>query len=391
MNAAVIGTSRKESEKRVAIHPRHLARISEEVRAHLFFEKGYGAPFGVTDRQIAELTGNDPADRKALLQELEAVIIPKPVKTDFEEMREGAVVWGWVHSVQQSDIAQIAIDKKMTLVCWENMYHKGKQSRVHIFQRNNEMAGYCGVQHALQLRGIDGNFGPPRRAAVLSFGSVGRGAVLALQSHGIHDITVFTRRPTALVCNRIPSVRYEQVFRNRAGSLMMKNPDGNDIPLIDLLNRADILVNCILQDTYEPVVFIRHSDIMKFKKECLIIDISCDEGMGFQFAHPTSFSHPFNRLGNILYYSVDHTPSLLWDSASWEISASLLPYLSDFIECKKNPVLESATDIKNGIIQNKTIIAFQNRSPVYPYDREESIQLSDGCPVGVEARRTSIS
>ncbi len=377
MNAAVIGTSRKENEKRVAIHPQHLAGIPEKVRTHLFFEKGYGTPFGITDQQISEITGNDPKDRKTLLQTHKAVIIPKPVKEDFQEMQEEAVVWGWIHSIQQSDITQIAIDKKMTLICWENMYYKGRRGEVHVFQKNNEMAGYCGVQHALQLRGIDGYFGPPRRAAILGFGSVGRGAVLALKSHGIHDITVFTRRPVFLVGNQIPGIRYKQFFVNRSGGLVTESPDGDTMPLVDLLSHADILVNCILQNPKEPIVFIQNADILKFKKECLVIDISCDAGMGFQFAHPTSFSQPICRFGNIFYYSIDHTPSLLWDSASWEISLSLLPYLQDFIMRRKNPVLDDATDMKNGVIQNKTILAFQKRSPVYPYRRRENV-LTDG-------------
>lgn len=391
MNVAVIGTSRKEHEKRVAIHPKHLAKIPSTVRKHLYFEKGYGIPFGVSDRQIAELTGNEPEERGVLLHRQEAVIIPKPVQKDFEEMQEGAIVWGWIHSVQQSEIAQIAIDKKMTLVCWENMYYNGKRGRIHIFQKNNEMAGYCGVQHALQLRGIDGNFGQPLRAAVLSFGSVGRGAVLALQSHGIHDITVYTHRPTFLVSDRIPGIQYKQICQDEDGLLTTTANNGDTAPLINLLTGADILVNCILQDPNSPVVFIRHSDLMKFKKECLVVDVSCDEGMGFQFAHPTSFSNPFIRIGNILYYSVDHTPSLLWDSASWEISSSLLPYLPDFVEQRENPVLEHATDIRNGIIQNKVILAFQKRSPVYPYRREESVPLTSAPSGSTEDRKTGTS
>ena len=31
--------------------------------------------------------------------------------------------------------------------------------------------------------------------------------------------------------------------------------------------------------------------------------------------------------GTIHYYAVDHSPSLLWNSATWEISEALLPHL----------------------------------------------------------------
>ena len=45
----VIGTSRKEDEKRVPVHPDHLSRLPLEIRRQLVFEKGYGEPFGLDD------------------------------------------------------------------------------------------------------------------------------------------------------------------------------------------------------------------------------------------------------------------------------------------------------------------------------------------------------
>ena len=46
------------------------------------------------------------------------------------------------------------------------------------------------------------------------------------------------------------------------------------------------------------------------------------------FARPTSFADPVFQIGErITYYSVDHTPTYLWNAASREISKALLPYL----------------------------------------------------------------
>jgi len=49
LSVGVFGTSRKKQEKRVPIHPDHLNWIAPEIRTHLFFEEGYGLPFGVND------------------------------------------------------------------------------------------------------------------------------------------------------------------------------------------------------------------------------------------------------------------------------------------------------------------------------------------------------
>jgi len=367
MNIAVIGTSRKENEKRQPIHPKHIAGIPENVRAHLYFEKGYGLPFGTSDEEIRSQTGNPPLERKKLLHDFEAVLITKPVIEDFEEMQNGALVWGWQHSVQQRYIAQLGIDKKLTLVAWENMYYESGRELLHTFSRNNELAGYCGVQHALESVGIDGNFGPARKAVVISFGSVSRGAIFSLKSHGIHNIAVYTQRPTALVANQIPGVSYSRFVENDAGGFDIVNMNGSKTPVLDVLSSADIIVNGILQNPVKPIVLVHDDDVPKFQKDCLVIDVSCSRAMGFSFAYPTTFSEPIIEIGKIKYYGVDHTPTLLWNSATWEISKALLPYLKSVVEETPNKVIADAIDIKDGKVLNGDILIYQNRSKVYPY------------------------
>ncbi|MDF2633028.1 MAG: alanine dehydrogenase, partial [Caproiciproducens sp.] len=292
MDIAIIGTSKKENEKRVPIHPDHIRQIPEKIRKHLFFEKGYGIPFDMEDETICSLTGNPLIERQRLLNNSKTILITKPLIEDFEEMENGTIVWGWLHSVQQSIIAQIAIDKKLTLIAWENMYYQGERDLLHIFSKNNEMAGYCGVQHALQLTGKDGNFGPARKAIVISLGSVSRGAIYALQGHGFNDITVYTQRPSFLIANQIPRIHYKQIIKDDMGVLETVNANGEKTPFIDELVTADIIVNGVLQNPNNPVVYINDNDIAKFTKTCLVIDISCAMGMGFSFARPTNFSDP---------------------------------------------------------------------------------------------------
>ena len=44
----VIGTSMKEDERRVPIHPEHFDRIPPNILQKLIFEKGYGLPFNIS-------------------------------------------------------------------------------------------------------------------------------------------------------------------------------------------------------------------------------------------------------------------------------------------------------------------------------------------------------
>ena len=74
---------------------------------------------------------------------------------------------------------------------------------LHVFHKNNELAGYCSVLHALQLTGTTGDYGRRLTAAVIGFGATARGAVTALSALGIHDVAVLTTRGVAAVASPI--------------------------------------------------------------------------------------------------------------------------------------------------------------------------------------------
>ena len=80
------------------------------------------------------------------------------------------------------------------------------------------------------------------------------------------------------------------------------------------------------------MMFVAESEKACLRPGCLIIDVSCDEGMGFYFAKPTTFRKPILKVEQADYYAVDHTPSYLWESASRAISAALVVHLPSVLE-----------------------------------------------------------
>lgn len=374
LTMGVIGTSKKEDERRVPIHPEHLARLPEGIRRQLVFEKGYGDRFGIPDEEIAGQTGG-VASRNELLTDLGSVIVAKPVLSDLEELRSGGTLWGYPHCVQQNAITQIAIDKKLTLIAFEDMFVWSPSGRVgrHTFYKNNEMAGYCAVIHALALKGIDGHYGNQRKTIIFSFGAVSRGAIYALKAHGFRDITVCIQRPDHEVREEVLDVHYVRIRKGEAGEprMIVAEHDGSERPLSELISESDIIVNGIYQDTDNPTNFVNEDEKDTLKRGCLIIDVSCDEGMGFYFAKPTTFKNPMFSVANIDYYAVDHTPSYLWESASRCISAALIVHLPRVLggrdHWKGSATIQHAINIDRGVIMKETILRFQNRESVYPH------------------------
>lgn len=370
----VMATSRKPDERRLPIHPAHFERIDEDLRANMILERGYGVRFGVADKDLEPLVGG-MADRDEIIAKAGIVLLPKPQASDLEELREGQVLWGWPHCVQDRDITQLAIDKSLTLIAWEAMNHWTADGwfSLHVFHLNNELAGYCSVMHALQLCGSTGDYGRRLSAVVIGFGATARGAVTALNALGVHDVRVLTNRDIAAVGSPIPSVDIIQFeHSDEAPFRSIVNTDDGAVDLAPYLAESDIVVNCTLQDPNAPLTYLRVEDLEEFRPGSLIIDVSVDEGMGFSWARPTSFADPMFTVGEFTnYYAVDHSPSLLWNSTTWEISEALMPFLRTVMEGPESwavsDTIDKAIEIENGRIRNEAILEFQGRSAEYPY------------------------
>lgn len=374
LSVGVIATSLKADERRLPIHPEHVERIAEEQRASMFFERRYGERFGFPDARLEPLAGG-LRSREELFATCDVLLLAKPFAEDLETLRAGQVVWGWPHCVQSPQLTQLAIDRGLTLIAWEAMNHWTEDGTfdLHVFHKNNELAGYCSVLHALQLLGRTGDYGRRLRAAVISFGATARGAVTGLSALGISDVTVLTQRSVSAVASPFPSVRMRHFERDPvhpSRTLALEPPEPG--PLAEFLARYDIVVNCILQDTDEPLMFVLNEDLRHFAPGTLVIDVSCDEGMGFEWARPTSFADPMFTVGDgVHYYAVDHSPSFLWNSATWEISEALLEYLPVVMSgpagWEADETIRRAIEIRDGHVENPRILSFQGRTPSYPH------------------------
>lgn len=374
LTLGVLSRSRKENERRLPLHPQHLSRIPEELRGRIFLEHGYAADFGVRDDDLRRFVAG-LRTHEELVAQCDIILQPKPVLDEVAALRTGQVLWGWPHCVQDEALTQVAIDHRLTVIAFEAMNHWNPDGSfgLHVFHKNNELAGYCSVLHALQLSGSTGDYGRRLRAVVVGFGATARGAVTALGAMGVHDVDVLTHRAVAAVAAPIHSARMVHFASDDTGAHVSHavTEDG-EVLVSEFLAEHDVIVNCVLQDTDAPVVFLTDDDLPRLLPRTLVVDVSCDEGMGFSWARPTTFGDPTFVVGDhVLYYGVDHSPSYLWNSATWEISEALLPFLGTVLAgprgWQSDQTISRAIEISDGVVQNPAILSYQKRSAEYPH------------------------
>ena len=373
LSLGVLARSLKENERRLPLHPHHLSRIPDDLRGSIYLERDFGESFGVSNAQLEDWVAG-VRTRDQLVGECDVILQPKPMLREVADFRVGQVLWGWPHCVQDAELTQIAIERRLTLIAFEamNHWHSDGSFGLHVFHKNNELAGYCSVLHALQIAGSTGAYGRRLRAVVVGFGATARGAVSALNAMNVYDVDVLTHRAVAAVAAPIHSARIVHFDDDGHGQVSHAETEDGSVPLAEFLADHDIIVNCVLQNPDAPLMFMTDSDLARLTPGSLIVDVSCDEGMGFSWARPTTFTEPTFVVGdNVLYYAVDHSPSYLWNSATWENSEAILPFLPAVMgggdAWEANPTIGRAIEIRDGVIQNPAILSFQNRAADYPH------------------------
>lgn len=311
--------SHKENEFRRALVVKDLLRIKN--REALYLETGYGAVLGFSDSEY-EACGVHIVSREEVLQQ-DIICDPKVGDADYLSQLYEQTIFGWIHAVQNRNITDMLIARRLTAFAWEDMFEKGR----HVFWRNNEIAGEAAVFHAFMCHGV---FPLGKKVAVLGRGNTARGAIKMLNHLGA-DVVTYDHRT-------------EELFREEIG-------------------QYDIIVNAILWDTSRHDHIIYESDLPRMKRHGMIIDISCDRNGGVETSVPTTIEEPTYMHMGIRHYAVDHTPALFWKTTSESLSLEVSKYIDILIENKQenDPILSNCHIFEKGEMLDKRIRLFQNR------------------------------
>ncbi|MBC1457855.1 N(5)-(carboxyethyl)ornithine synthase [Listeria newyorkensis] len=291
--------SHKENEKRIALLPEHITTITNADQ--LFFETGYGEVLGIEDGEYMALGCHVQSRADVLRQDI--ICEPKIGDSEFlSQLQKGQTIFGWVHAEQNKEIADKLTKSGVKAYAWENMDYMNR----HCFWVNNELAGEGAIMHAYQLIG---EMPYNTKVAILGRGNVSHGAQKILQNLGA-EVHIYNRNQEALFQEELP--------------------------------QYDVIINAILWDLKRTDHIMYRKDLQRLKKNAIIIDVSCDRAGAIETSIPTTIANPTYMVDGILHYVVDHTPSLLYRTASYSISAEIAKYVDDLIESRANATLEAS-------------------------------------------------
>ena len=222
---------------------------------------------------------------------------PSRCSDDVAELRDGQVLWGWPHCVQDRALTQLAIDQQLTLIAFEAMNHWTTRrivqpARVPQEQRAGRLLlraprdADLGVHRRLRSAAARGGDRLRRDGPRSGHGAHGLGRERCRRPHPPPGRGRGRAHP---LCAHPPLRRRRH---HRPGEPRGRRPTAA-VPLAEFLGEHDIIVNCVLQDTDAPARRSSRTRTWRTSHPArVVVDVSCDEGMGFSWARPTTFDDP---------------------------------------------------------------------------------------------------
>lgn len=311
--------SHKNNERRRTVLPCDIKKNIKN-KKQLYFEKGYGKALGISDKEYEDC-GCNIVDRETALS-CDIIADVKLGDAEYlENIKDEKILFGWAHAVQGIDFTTSVINKKHTVIAWEEMYEDGR----YILYRNREIAGESAILHAFRYCG---KMPYDCKVAIIGNGQTAKGALRMLHGLGA-QVDVYGRK-------------FENLFKKK-------------------MYDYDVLVICVMWDTSRKDRIIYKEDLSKMKKGTLIIDVSCDHSLEIETSHPTTIDNPVYEVDGVTHYVVDNTPAMYPITVTNILSGELSKYVDELIEDNYSDVLKNAIVIDKGDIIDQRIKEFQNR------------------------------
>ena len=266
--------------------------------------------------------------REQLLADCDIVVLPKPVSGDVAEMRAGQVLWGWPHCVpgRDADPARDRLPADADRLGGDEPLEPRRLLRPpRLPQEQRARRLLLDPARAATASHPRGSHGAPLRVGVVGFGATARGAVTALAALGMHEVSVLTqrqgRRGRLARCPRVRMIHLEPQGAGAARRHARARRGGDEGRGRGFLAPDDIVVDYgIRPDPDAPLTLVTNDELPLFERGTLFVDVSCDEGIGIEWARPTSFAEPTFEVGDDdhLLRGRPQPQAFLWDSATWK-------------------------------------------------------------------------
>ena len=311
----------KNHEYRVAITPigvHELVAHGHEVSIEK--EAGVGSQIDDAEYVAAGATIVDTADDA--WGEAEMVLkVKEPVAEEYERMREGQVLFTYLHLAADKPLTEELTGRKVTAIAYETV--QLPSGSLPLLYPMSEVAGclapQVGAHELLKARGgrgvLLGGVGGVANAKVVVIGAGVSGQNAANIALGMGaDVTLLD---TDLDKLRLSFWRYNNRVHGLASS---------KLSIRQQVLEADLVIGAVLIPGAKAPMLVSNDLVAEMKPGSVLVDIAVDQGGCFEDTHATTHADPTYAVHNSLFYCVANMPGAVPNTSTYALTNATLPY-----------------------------------------------------------------
>jgi alanine dehydrogenase len=311
----------KNHEYRVAITP---AGVHEFIRAghEVFVEAGAGLGSSITDDEFAKAGARILGTADDVWGTADLVLkVKEPVEEEYHRMREGQVLFTYLHLAASKECTDALIDRKVTGIAYETVETADRQ--LPLLAPMSEVAGrlapQVGAYHLMRFAGGRGLLPGgvpgvrPAKAVVIGAGVSGMSAAQIADGLGFEVVLL------DLNINRLRQA--DQLFHGRVRTVM-----SNMMEVERSVLEADLVIGAVLVPGAKAPTLVTNEMVRRMKPGSVLVDISIDQGGCFEDSHPTTHADPVYRVHESVFYCVANMPGAVPNTSTYALTNVTLPY-----------------------------------------------------------------
>lgn len=311
----------KDNESRVGLTPAGVKTLSDYGHTVLI-EKSAGNGSGITDDEFRAAGGQivDSADEVWRRGDM-VVKVKEPVGPEYQRMREGQLLFTYLHLAPDPKLTQAMLASKVTGVAYETITND--EGHLPLLTPMSEVAGRMAVQvgaHYLQkpeggrgvlMGGVPGVL--PAKTVIIGGGVVGINSIKMAVGLGA-NVTVLDKN--------LERLRYlDDIFGAQIKTLM-----SNDYNVQESIANADLVVGAVLIPGASAPHLVKRDMLKTMHKGAVIVDVAVDQGGCIETTHPTTHSNPTYYVDDVLHYCVANMPGAVPRTSTFALTNATLPF-----------------------------------------------------------------
>jgi alanine dehydrogenase len=282
--------------------------------------------------------------------------VKEPVPPEYELLREGQVLFTYLHLAAIKDLTELLVERKVAAVAYETV--QMPDGRLPLLAPMSEVAGRMAPHVGARLlekehggRGIlMGGVSGVRPAKVLVLGAGMAGMNAAWIAAGMEAEVV-------VLDKNLDKLRLiDQVMRGRIMTLM-----SDRLTLEQRVRESDVVVGTVLIPGARAPKLVTRDMVASMRPGSVVIDISIDQGGCIETSHMTTHSNPTYIDEGVVHYCVGNMPGAVPNTSTYALTNVTLPYAMAIAEhgleeaLRADPALALGLNAYGGMLTNQPV------------------------------------